>query len=81
MENRKTDFYSKLVTAEEKNASNTSSLLYRNEYEQILNRLDEVKRANIKKTRKDYRLLRKYEILEVTVEGITVKKLQKKNSS
>lgn len=80
MENRKTDFYSKLVTAEEKKASNTSSLLYRNEYEQIMNRLDELKRANIKKTQKDYRLLRKYEILEVTVEGITVKKLLKKGT-
>ncbi|XP_063850958.1 KRAB-A domain-containing protein 2-like [Scylla paramamosain] len=36
---------------------------------------------NIKKTQKDYRLLRKYEILEVTVEGITVKKLQKKGTN
>ncbi|XP_063884390.1 KRAB-A domain-containing protein 2-like [Scylla paramamosain] len=81
MENRKTDFYSKLIAAEEKKASNTSSLLYRNECEQIMNRLDELKRVNIKKTLKDYRLLRKYEILEVTVEGITVKKLQKKGTN
>ncbi|XP_064083969.1 KRAB-A domain-containing protein 2-like [Macrobrachium nipponense] len=42
--------------------------------------LDELKRVNIKKTQKDYRLLRKYEILAVTVEGITVKKLQKKET-
>ena len=53
MENRKTDFYSKLIAAEEKKASNTSSLLYRNECEQIMNRLDELKRVNIKKTQKD----------------------------
>ena len=52
MENKKTDFQSKMVEAEEEQASNTSSLLYRNEYKQILNCLDELKRANIKKFRK-----------------------------
>ena len=81
MENRKTDFYSKLVKAEEGKASNASSLLHRNEYEQIMNRLGELKSDNIKKTQKDYRLLRKYEILEVAVEGITVNKLQKNGTN
>ena len=45
-----------------------------------INRLDELKRANIKMTRKDFRLLRKYEILVVTVEGITVQKLRRKGT-
>lgn len=42
--------------------------------------MDELEHTNIKTTQKDYRLLRKYEILEVTVENITFKKLQKKGT-
>ena len=80
MENMRSVFYIKLTSAAVNKASNTSSLLSRKEYEQILNRLEELKLPDTKKAQKDYRLLRNCEILEVTIENIAVKKLQKKGT-
>ena len=75
IENKKYQFYSKVVKAEEEKGQNTSRLLYRNEYKEILNRLEELKFSNAKKNQKYYRLLRKYEVLEVTVDAVIFKKL------
>lgn len=50
------------------------------EYEEIINRMKELEKHEVKKTQKDYRLLRKYDIMEITVEGTTVQKLVKKGT-
>ena len=75
IEKKKYQFYSKVVKAEEEKGQSTSRLLYRNEYKEILNRLEELKFSNAKKNQKYYRLLRKYEVLEVTVDAVIFKKL------
>lgn len=48
------------------------------EYEEIINRMKELEKSELKKTQKDYRLLRKYDIMEICVDEMTVQKLIKK---
>ncbi|XP_068240285.1 uncharacterized protein [Palaemon carinicauda] len=66
--------------SEEKKATNSSSLFPREEYEPVTSRLNKLKQSNPSKAKHDYRLLQKYEILEVTIKGTTVQKLQKKGT-
>ncbi|XP_068221351.1 KRAB-A domain-containing protein 2-like [Palaemon carinicauda] len=80
MESKKSLFQTKILESEEKKATNSSSLFPREEYERVISRLNELKQSIPTKTKQDYRLLRKYEILEVTIEGTTVQKLQKKGT-
>ena len=80
MESKKSIFQTNLLESEEKKDTNSSSLLLREEYERVISRLNELKQSNPTKTKQDYRLLQKYEILEVTIEGTTVQKLQKKGT-
>ncbi|XP_068250814.1 KRAB-A domain-containing protein 2-like [Palaemon carinicauda] len=80
MESKKSIFQTKILESEEKKATNSLSLFPREEYEQVISRLNELKQYNPTKTKLDYRLLQKYEILEVTIEGTTVQKLQKKDT-
>ena len=80
MESKKSVFHTKLLEAEDKKATNCSSLIHREDYERIISRLKELKQANPTKTKQDYRLLQKFELLEVTIEGTTVQQLQKKGT-
>ncbi|XP_068236950.1 KRAB-A domain-containing protein 2-like [Palaemon carinicauda] len=70
----------KLLKSEENKATNSSSLFPREEYDRVISRLNERKQSNPTNTKKDYRLLQKYELLEVTIKGTTVQKLQKKGT-
>ncbi|XP_068246721.1 KRAB-A domain-containing protein 2-like [Palaemon carinicauda] len=80
MESKKSIFQTNLLESEEKKATNSSSLFPREEYERVISRLNELEQSNPTKTKEDHRLLQKYEILEVTIEGTTVQKLQKKGT-
>lgn len=62
----------------EKKAINGSGLMEKCEYEEIINRMKELEKSELKKTQKDYRLLRKYDIMEICVDEMTVQKLIKK---
>ena len=53
-------------------------LMEKCEYEEIINRMKELEKFELKKTRKDYKLLRKYNIMEIFVDEMTVQKLIKK---
>ena len=60
---------------------NTSTVLSREEYDQILNRLQQLeKETDAKKNAKDYRLMKKYEIVKFGVDDTTVSKLAKKGT-
>ena len=61
-----------------KKAINGSGLMEKCEYEEIINRMKELEKSELKKTQKDYRLLRKYDIMEICVDEMTVQKLIKK---
>jgi hypothetical protein len=78
MDSTKTKFTEKLNSA---NAFNAYTRITREQYEMKLQRLLELQSNNsIKKTQEDYRLINKCDVLNVTVEGITIKKLVKKES-
>ena len=57
---------------QEKKSYNASGLLKKCEYEEIVNRMKELEKPEVRKTQKIYRLLRKYDIMEISVEGTTV---------
>ena len=78
MESPKTYFYSKLFSIEETKAKNKSSLLHKQEYDAIKNCLVELKSGNTTRSSRDNRLMRKYEIQELAVEGTIVTKQLKK---
>jgi hypothetical protein len=79
MDSSKTKFTEKLNSANEFNAAN--ALITREQYEVKLQHLLDLQSNNsIKKTQQDYRLINKCDVLNVTIEGITVKKLVKKGS-
>lgn len=59
---------------------NASGLMKKREYEEIVNRMKELEKPEVKKTQKDYRLLRKYDIMEISIERTTVQKLVKKGT-
>ena len=47
-------------------------LMEKCEYEEIINRMKELEKSELKKTQKDYRLLRKYDIMEICVDSIII---------
>ncbi|KAG7177742.1 putative Transposable element Tcb1 transposase-like 9, partial [Homarus americanus] len=59
-----------IVVGKQNKVANSSSLVPREEYEH--NRLTELQQPNVKKTREDYRMLRKHDILEDRVKCTTV---------
>ena len=59
MESKKSIFQTKLLESEEKKATNSSSLLLREEYKRVISRLNELKQSNPTTTKQDYRLLQK----------------------
>ena len=63
----KPKFYSVLSELQEKKSNNASGLMKKCEYEEIVERMKELEKSEVKKTQKDYRLLRKYDILEISV--------------
>ena len=79
MAERKQSVYSSLVKNEGKKASNTSSVMQREEY-MILNQLIELEMDNVKKTAKDYRLLKKHDVVKIIVESTTKKKIVRKGT-
>lgn len=80
MDGMKEKFDSELSEAQENKSYNTSGLMKKCEYEEIVNRMKELEKPEVKKTQKDYRLLRKYDIMEISVEGTTVQKLVKRGT-
>ena len=80
MDGMKVKFDSVLSEAQEKKPNNASGLLKKCEYEEIVNRMKELEKLEVKKTQKDYRLLRKHDIMEISVEGTRVQKLVKKGT-
>ena len=76
----KEKFDSVLSELQEKKSYNASGLMKKCEYEEIVERMKELEKSEVKKTQKDYRLLRKYDILEISVEETTVQKLVKKRT-
>ena len=79
MDEMKVNFDSVLSEAQEKKSYNAWGLLKKCEYEEIVNRMKELEKPEVKKTQKNYRLLRKYDIMEISVEGTIVQKLVKQN--
>jgi hypothetical protein len=74
MDSTKSKFTEKLNSA-------NAFRITREQYEVKLQRLLDLQSDNsIKKTPEDYRLIKKCDVLNVTVEGITVNKLVKKES-
>ena len=69
----KKKFYSVVFEAQKKKSYNASGMLKKSEYELIVNRMKELEKSEVKKTQKDYRLLRKYDIMEIS-EGTAVQK-------
>lgn len=80
MDGVKVKFDSVLSEAQEKKSYNASGLMKKCEYEEIVNQMKELEKPEVKKTQKDYRLLRKYDVMEISVEGTTVQKLVKKGT-
>lgn len=76
MENKKCALHAKLAEADENKGNNSSSLIPRQEYERIVSHLNELKATATWKTKEDYLLLWKFDILEITFEGTTVQRLQ-----
>ena len=61
------------------NSKNVNSCYISKEnYARIINRLEYIINVEgMKKTKEDYRLLKKYDLFETRIEGITVNKLKK----
>ncbi|KAG7154781.1 KRAB-A domain-containing protein 2-like [Homarus americanus] len=81
MDGRKERFDLVLAQAEKEKSYNASSLLPRREYESNVDRLMELEKPEVKRTQMDYRLLNKYAVMEISVEGTTVQKLIKKGTA
>lgn len=74
----KNKFYEK-IAANEKQFNGVS--ISREQYEGKINRLVELQNdKSIKKEQKDYRMLERFEVLEVDIEGQKIRKLVKKGT-
>ena len=78
MELQKTKFNDKMVST---NFSNSGYVISRDEYATKLQRLLDVQNNHsIKKNWSDYKMGDRFDVLSVTIEGITVQKLVKKGT-
>ena len=79
MEAMRKKFYDNVAEMGISKGINASAVLSREEYNQILNRLQQLE-MDVKKSAKDYRLMKKYEIVKFGVDDAAVSKLAKKGT-
>ena len=73
-------FMSKVIDGVKNNVGNMS-FFTKDEYQATVERIQSLQEDKIiHKTPKDYRIMKKYEILEIQVDGIVIKKLKKQAS-